>query len=154
MMLKHLFYQNPVTFGNYILILKTSSVRTILSRFSKKKSSIKSRLTTSFCRNCELSRAIAIKRTINRPENRDKIVGFAAISMTWVNNTDTDTGILKNVLQGCLLNTLYGPLPNSVYTSFLTVLFKDSILSLWNIKSNCFCDIRFSIKRILKDTTN
>ena len=30
------------------------------------------------------SRAIAIKRTINRPENSDKIVDFAVDLMTWV----------------------------------------------------------------------
>ncbi len=79
-MLSHLFYQNPDTFGNYILILKKSSVRKILSRFSKDK--VVDQIAINY-RFLSKSRAIAIKRTINRPENRDKIVDFAAILMTW-----------------------------------------------------------------------
>ena len=80
-MLNHLFYQNPVTFGNYILILKKIvSSDDFIAIFQKK---IVDQIAINY-RFLSKSRAIAIKRTINRPENRDKIVDFAAILMTWV----------------------------------------------------------------------
>ena len=81
MMLNHLFYQNPVTFGSYIFILKKIvSSDDFIAIFQKK---IVDQIAIKY-RFLSKSRAIAIKRTINRDENRDKIVDFAAILMTWV----------------------------------------------------------------------
>ncbi len=81
MMLNHLFYQNPVTFGSYFLILKKIvSSDDFIAIFQKK---IVDQIAINYWF-LSKSRDIAIKRTINRDENRDKIVDFAAILMTWV----------------------------------------------------------------------
>jgi hypothetical protein len=70
-MLNHLFYQNPITFGDYILNLKkiasSDDFIAINYRFLPK------------------SLSIAMNHTINRPQNRDKIDNFEPILMKWIN---------------------------------------------------------------------
>ncbi len=80
MMLNHLFYQNSVTLVDCILNLKKIIILDdFIAIFQKKivdQIAIKHRFLSK-------PRSIAIKRTINRLENRDKIVHFAAIFITW-----------------------------------------------------------------------
>ena len=81
MMLNHLFYQNPVTFGDYILILKkiisSDDFIAIFQKIIVDQIAINHRFLSK-------SRSITIDRTINRPGNHDILADFAAILMTWV----------------------------------------------------------------------
>jgi hypothetical protein len=96
-MLNHLFYQNPVTFGNYILILKKIvSSDDFIAIFQKK---IVDQIAINY-RFLSKSRAIAIKRTINRLENRDKIVDFAAILITWASMSKATASCLRSMKCG------------------------------------------------------
>jgi hypothetical protein len=96
-MLNHLFYQNPVAFANYNFILnKNHQLRRLIAILKKNRRlnrgeqmSISSRFyeTRSFekelTKNRLLCLFIAINRTINRSGNRDIIVYFNAILITW-----------------------------------------------------------------------
>jgi hypothetical protein len=80
MMLNHLFYQNPVTFGDYIFILKKIINLDDFIAISRNKIgdyiAIKDRFLSK-------SLSIAIDLTRYRPRNRDMIVDFRAILVSW-----------------------------------------------------------------------